>query len=150
MAVSRDAIVAEARSWLGTPFRHQGRAKGVGVDCIGLVLGVGLALGLIDLEGRTPDELRRLSAYRRSPNGYQLRRGCDDVLTRLPPQAWSDGDVLLFAGRALPQHMGIVSTLDAAPALIHCHGDVGRCVEHRLDATWRGRVVQGYGFRGVG
>jgi len=29
----RAAIVAEARSWLGTPYHHQARVRGVGVDC---------------------------------------------------------------------------------------------------------------------
>src|SRR4051794_8469193 len=29
----RVAIVTEAETWLGTPFHHQGRVKGAGVDC---------------------------------------------------------------------------------------------------------------------
>jgi cell wall-associated NlpC family hydrolase len=33
----RDWIVAEARSFRYTPFHHQGRVKGVGVDCAGLL-----------------------------------------------------------------------------------------------------------------
>ncbi len=36
----RDAIVAEATSWLGTPYRHQASLKGVGCDCLGLLRGV--------------------------------------------------------------------------------------------------------------
>ena len=36
----RAAILAEALSWVGTPYRHQGSRKGVGCDCLGLVLGV--------------------------------------------------------------------------------------------------------------
>lgn len=35
-----ERIVAAALSWVGTPYRHQGRRKGVGCDCLGLVLGV--------------------------------------------------------------------------------------------------------------
>ena len=38
--VFRAAIVAEARGWIGTPYRHQASLKGVGADCIGLVRGV--------------------------------------------------------------------------------------------------------------
>ncbi len=34
------AIVAAARGWLGTPYRHQGALKGVGCDCLGLLRGV--------------------------------------------------------------------------------------------------------------
>jgi len=39
-----EEIVAEAMSWLGTPYRHQGARKGVGCDCLGLVLGVWRAI----------------------------------------------------------------------------------------------------------
>jgi NlpC/P60 family putative phage cell wall peptidase len=38
--VSRARIVAEARSWIGTPYRHQASLKGAGCDCLGLVRGV--------------------------------------------------------------------------------------------------------------
>lgn len=36
----RDAVIAEAMTWLRTPFRHQARMKGRsgGVDCAGLLL----------------------------------------------------------------------------------------------------------------
>ena len=33
VAATRAAIVAEALSWLGTPYHSHGRIKGVGVDC---------------------------------------------------------------------------------------------------------------------
>ncbi len=36
----RDHIVAIARQWLGTPYRHQGSRIGVGCDCLGLVRGM--------------------------------------------------------------------------------------------------------------
>jgi len=32
-AEQRDAVIAEALTWLGTPYHHHGRLKGVGVDC---------------------------------------------------------------------------------------------------------------------
>lgn len=35
-----DRIVEAARSWLGTPYRHQASLKGVGTDCLGLIRGV--------------------------------------------------------------------------------------------------------------
>ncbi len=34
---TRTGILAEARSWIGTPYHHKGRLKGVGVDCGGLI-----------------------------------------------------------------------------------------------------------------
>jgi NlpC/P60 family putative phage cell wall peptidase len=33
------AVVAEARTWAGTPYRHGASEKGLGCDCLGLVLG---------------------------------------------------------------------------------------------------------------
>lgn len=33
----RDELVAEVRTWLGTPYQHKGRVKHIGVDCGGLV-----------------------------------------------------------------------------------------------------------------
>lgn len=43
----RAAVLAEARTWLNTPYHHQGRIKGVGVDCAMLLIAVYHACGLI-------------------------------------------------------------------------------------------------------
>jgi len=40
----RAAVVAEARRWIGTPYRHQATVRGAGADCLGLVRGVWRAL----------------------------------------------------------------------------------------------------------
>lgn len=44
---SREAVVIEARSWLGTPYHHHGRIKGVGVDCAMILCEVYEVVGLI-------------------------------------------------------------------------------------------------------
>jgi NlpC/P60 family putative phage cell wall peptidase len=38
--MSPEEIIAAARSWIGTPYRHQASLKGVGCDCLGLLRGV--------------------------------------------------------------------------------------------------------------
>lgn len=43
----RAAVVAEARSWIGTPYHHMGRIKGAGVDCAMLPAEVYARCGLI-------------------------------------------------------------------------------------------------------
>lgn len=56
--VQRAAVVAEARSWIGTPYHHRGRLKGIGVDCAMLPAEVYAACGLIprlDVEYYPPD-----------------------------------------------------------------------------------------------
>ena len=67
MSVPREAIVAEARTWLGVPWRHQGWRRTTGCDCVGLVRGVGHALGLID--GRRGPEPRFIG-YPREPDRH--------------------------------------------------------------------------------
>lgn len=44
----RAAIVAEARTWLGTPYHHMGHVKGAGVDCAWLLIEVYSAVGAIE------------------------------------------------------------------------------------------------------
>jgi cell wall-associated NlpC family hydrolase len=44
----REAVVAEAMTWLGTPWRHRGRIKGAGVDCAQFVIKAYAGAGLIE------------------------------------------------------------------------------------------------------
>jgi cell wall-associated NlpC family hydrolase len=46
-SAQRGAVIAEARSWIGTPYRHMGRHKGAGVDCAMLPALVYEAAGII-------------------------------------------------------------------------------------------------------
>jgi NlpC/P60 family putative phage cell wall peptidase len=45
---TRARIVEIARSWIGTPYHHRARLKGVGVDCAQLLIGVFAEAGLIE------------------------------------------------------------------------------------------------------
>jgi hypothetical protein len=92
-------ILAAARSWLGTPWRHQDRLQGVAVDCGGLILGVGRELGLLDFDTR---------AYGRIPDGQQLRALCEQHLISKPAIEAAPGDVLLMRFTRHPQHLAIV------------------------------------------
>ena len=142
--VDGSQIVAEARAWLGTPFLHQGRHRGLGVDCVGLVAGVAKALQLVDYE---------VTGYARHPDGVMLRAECERVLRRLAPgEPAREGDVLLFRIARDPQHLGIVTAVaEGRPArMIHAYaGGPGRCVEHGLDARWLRRVVAIYRLPGA-
>lgn len=44
----RAAVVAEAESWLRTPYHHSARVKGAGVDCAQILIGVYSNVGLVD------------------------------------------------------------------------------------------------------
>ena len=123
---SRAEVVAAARAWAGTPWIHQQRIKGVGVDCVGLVIGVGRELGLC-----APDF--DVNGYGRRPDGTLLAQ-CAQLMRPIPRNAMQAGDVLVIATDSDPCHMGIIADYrHGGLSLIHAAmGASCRVVEHRL------------------
>lgn len=98
----REAIVSEARKWIGTPYHHQQCIKGVGVDCALLVVGVGSALGLMPMLASSEQR------YSRNPSPKNMMRIVEMYLT--PSAGIGLGSIVLIAWRnSIPQHMGICS-----------------------------------------
>lgn len=136
-------IVAEARTWLDTPFHHQGRMKGIGADCAGLLIGVANSLKLMAHDVR---------GYSRIPDGRMLQVECDRAMLRVPRGQVRAGDALLFRMGRYPQHLGFVTAAEAGEprSFIHIYSeDRGCCIEHIVDAKWRRRIIQAYRFPGV-
>ena len=114
-----ERVVAAARGWIGTPYRHQASAKGAGADCLGLLRGVWReVLG---------DEPERVPAYTQDwsePSGREELFAAG--MRWLVPKAVSDaasGDVLLFRMRAgsVAKHLGIAGAQAACPTFIHAY-----------------------------
>ena len=75
-AVTAADVVAAARAHIGTPWQHQGRLRGVALDCAGLVIMVARDLGIVE-----PDfDIR---GYGRAPDGTMLAY-CAGAMTALP------------------------------------------------------------------
>lgn len=147
--IDRMDIVAEARTWLGTPFHHQARLKGVGVDCAGLIIGVARETGLV-----APSF--DVTSYQRSPDGVSLVAHCEQHLDRIQREAMQPGDIIVIRWRHHPQHLGILGDyLHGGLSLIHAFSDSngrGKVVEQRLDLhdmPSGGRFVAAYSFRGA-
>lgn len=136
---TKDDIVRVARTYIGTPFHHQGRLKGVGIDCAGLVVGVARELGLSDFD---------YTEYGHLPHAGLLERLIAANMDRVAE--WEAGDVLLMSFDADPQHLAIVTPLASGPGIVHAYAQVRRCVEHGLDTVWLGRIRGVFRFRGVG
>ncbi|CAJ7799686.1 NlpC/P60 family phage cell wall peptidase [Burkholderia pseudomallei] len=136
MSVTREQFVAEARSWLGTPYQHQGRLKGVGVDCIGLLACIAHALDLSDAD---------FTDYERRPDG-RLRPVLEQHLRRVPLDEADAADVLLFAWASTPIHIAIMTD---ATHVLHAYIPNRKVVESRLDESMRSRVVAAYHVPGV-
>jgi cell wall-associated NlpC family hydrolase len=136
--VTRAQFVAEARTWVGTPYRHQGRLKGIACDCVGLVLCTAKALGLTDIEYLN---------YDKRPDGT-LRTHCETNMEPIPRAKLGDGDVLLFHWSRNPMHLAIVTDA-AAGVIVHAYLPNRRVVEHRTDEKWWTQVAACYHVPGV-
>jgi NlpC/P60 family putative phage cell wall peptidase len=141
--ISRQAILAEARAWIGTPYQHQASLKGAGCDCLGLVRGVWRAL-----YGAEPE---RAPAY--TPN-WAERNGAETLLAaaqrhlrEIEIAEAAPGDVLLFRMQAgaPAKHAAI---LEEQERIIHAYW--GRAVvRSHLAPWWRARLVAAFSFPDV-
>jgi cell wall-associated NlpC family hydrolase len=137
MRVEAEQIVVAARSWLGVPWRHQGRTRR-GIDCAGLVVLVGRALGLSDYD---------TTAYSRRPQGQgfvQHFRACMNPIPLLEAVA---GDVLVFADAAYPCHCGFLTIKHEQPHLLHAHALRRKVIEEPYAGEWPARVKFAFRFR---
>lgn len=136
-------MIAAARSLIGTPFHHQGRVPGVGLDCAGVLI---VTAWLTGKKPRTFD----VTGYPATPDGVTLQKLCDEHLDRVDDL--QPGDVALIRWQrpdAPPQHLGIVGD--------HAHGGLSlihadsrhhkKVIESRLEFGRYMRLVQAYRFR---
>jgi hypothetical protein len=144
--VSREAIVAEARTWIGTPFHHQGCVKQVGCDCIGFIAGVALALGIEGAERwRTNPAYHNYSRY---PERATLEKGCAEFFDQVPIRDVTLADIFVMRFEREPMHFALITKLDPI-YITHALFMRDRVVEHRMDARWQSFVFRACKFRGI-
>jgi len=142
-SLTRARVVAEARSWIGTPYRHQASLKGVGCDCLGLVRGVWRALFGEEAEAvpaYTPD-------WAEASGRETLADAARRHMVERPPADARPGDLLLFRWRAgLPaKHAGIL----VAPGRM-VHAQEGRAAaEVSCGPWWERRMAFAFAFPGL-
>lgn len=129
----RRRALAEARGWLGTPYRHQASARGLGCDCLGLVRGIWR-----ELYGPEPEAAPPYSPDWAERGGEEtLLAAARRRLVEVPLAQAQAGDVLLF--RMTPgvpaKHCGVLSaTGEPGPRLIHAYW--GRAVIESWMGDW--------------
>lgn len=144
--VTRGQVVERARSYVGTPFLHQGRQLGKGVDCVGLILCVAEDLGLKDRAG-VPLLRADYFNYGPQPLERQVHDQCGARLIAKPPTApLLAGDVVSMRVPHLPTHTAIVAIRGEAAYVIHAYNGSGKVVEHILSEPWRRRIVGVFSF----
>lgn len=131
-----ETLITEARSWLGVPWRHQGRSR-AGVDCVGLLVCVARALGLSDYD---------CTGYSRRPQGQGFVSHFRAVLDPLPLPEASSGDVLVFADGRYPCHCGFLSHRHGVPHLLHAHALRRKVIEEPYAGEWPGKIKFAFRF----
>lgn len=136
----RAAIVAAARGWIGTPYRHQASARGIGADCLGLVRGVWREV--CGAEPEAPDPY--LPDWSLADRRERLAEAAGRHLVAVAVTAAAPGDVLLFRWRAgLPAaHAGLLVT---AGRFVHAM-DGAAVLETALTPWWRRRLAHVFAF----
>lgn len=115
-----------ARRYIGTPYHHQGRLHGVGVDCVGLLICVARELGHVP-----PDF--NITGYRRVPDGYSLMRHMHEQFTEIPGEQMALGDYVCIAYDRHPHHVGVIGDYHLGGlSLIHANSKTGKVEESRL------------------
>lgn len=141
--MTRDDIVNTALQAIGTPFRHQGRILGLGLDCAGLYVFICQSLGIPHQDA---------TGYPRTPYDGELERQLDEQqsLWRIQVDEAGKGDILVMRMTKQPQHIAIHAGDEAGyPCVIHASEMHGKVCHHRIDELWRARVVRAYRFSGV-
>lgn len=133
MNLLREAVIAEARSWLRTPYHHMGRVKGAGVDCLTLLAEVYHAAGVIPAI--------EIPYY---PPDWHLHRSEERYLAGLTAYAReitppAPGDIALFKfGRCFAH--GVIVT--EWPAVIHAWHHLGVVESSADQGQLAGRPVR--------
>jgi len=135
----RKRIIEVARSYCGTPFHHQGRLPGTGLDCAGVVV-----CALNECGYQVNDRAN----YGRIPAEGEFMRAIWEHCNSVQLVAIAPGDLMMFAFRTEPQHVALISQIDPI-MLIHSWQDVGKVVENGFDNAWQTRLRGCYRLKGI-
>jgi NlpC/P60 family putative phage cell wall peptidase len=131
--LQREQVIGEARSWIGTKFHNNQRLKGVGCDCLGLIVSVMETVGVVrdvPIPNYSPQFMAHSSEelYVSAVLDY-----CDEV--EMPEM----GDLAFFKFGRCYSHAGLV--VSWPHEMIHSY--CGRGVE-RVDPTRDAQLKKRY------
>lgn len=131
-AEERITVVATARSFVGLPWRHQGRTVR-GMDCIGMA---DLALASVRPMSRARTD------YGRLPSNGKLRASLIETLGEPVTGEPQFCDLVTMKWAGEEHHLALVVDHPAYPyGLIHASNLDQRVIEHGADPQWRRRIV---------
>lgn len=135
-----DRIVSVARTWIGTPWEHQGRMKGRGVDCANMI-----SMTLMEALPQYADRVRELpNNYRRRMDGKLLKAILDENTEFVLTEERRKGDIIAFCDEALhdrdvPRHLTFVEERTEKTTFVIDPTERG-VRRHRLNLYWIERI----------
>lgn len=135
VTAQRAQVVAEARSWLGTPYVSGQGCKGAGVDCAWILLRVYTACGMISVRDPIPYK----AGLARLRSGEHFYRSMIERFAVPARRAAEPGDIVLFrvpvtAGdRVLVSRVTHGAIVEAWPRVIHAYSPAGAVVCSNLE-----------------
>lgn len=136
---SRQDIVDSARSYIGVPFRHQGRHKKAGLDCLGLIVQVARDLGYV---------IEEVADYARYPDKDRLLAEVSKYAVEIPLEDIQHGDFIIFGynrRRPIPQHFAYYTGSGQMVQSLDPDG----VTETMYDECWRSRAIMAFTFPGL-
>lgn len=142
----RDEIIAEARSWIGTPYKHLAGAypvKGVACDCVGVLRAV-----YDTVTGRALKVPMGYSQDWAEAGGEEIfLDGARAQLNEIPIVQAKAGDLLVFRWQpGVPaKHCAIIVSDDPA-RIVHAYDAARKVAEVNLAPQWRVRIAAAFAF----
>ncbi len=132
MNAVRQQIIRAALGWLGTPYHHHAQIKGVGVDCVQLLIAVYQECGIA--EGAVAAGYAQDWHLHRSEEQYLagVRQYATETAAPEP------GDIALFRFGRCVSHAGIV--LPEPRSVIHAYTGIGVIISSLDGQELRGRL----------
>lgn len=121
---TRQHIIRECHSWLGTPYKHAGTDKETGVDCSGLVMEVYLKVADIALPRNSAKQ--------------------SEFCKRVKKKNLMPGDLVFFATGRDPDAVSHVGIMIDDDKFIHSSSSKGVCISS-VSSPWYSKRILHYG-----
>ena len=134
MSITGKEVCEVAKTYVGTPFHNLGRVKGIGIDCVGIILGVAKEL---KIKLVIHDEFK---FFNRRTRQRPLLDYMDEQFIKIEKREVGSIVVSWYNRNTKePSHLGIVTEV----GLVHTHGNLGIVIEEHWSPKWT-TLISGY------
>ena len=118
-------LIDSARTWINTPWQHNQRIKGIGVDCVNFLSAIAHESGL-NIE-EIPE------SYGRTAIDNQIEEYLKRNFTLKNSLEIEENNIILYTFSGYKNHVALATS---PTTIIHANSRVGKVVEHQIDGIW--------------